>query len=254
MFYQIHHIASSEYLKKEYGENFSYPPHLHQCFELITVPKGSMAVTVSGVTYRLEAGDAILLFPNEIHSLSSDCSEHMLFIFSSKLIRAFVSKYTGKIPQKRVRQLPPYLFEALHALEADSSVVEIKGVLYSAVSCFEKDTDFVSAEHKENELLARIFTFVEENFHKECLLSDLAKELGYNNAYLSRAFKQATGIAYNTYVNVCRLNNASYLLHNSDLSILACAIESGYKSLRTFNRNFKQHFSVTPNEYRAALL
>ncbi len=254
MFYQIHHIASSEYLKKEYGENFSYPPHLHQCFELVTLPKGSMTVTVNGTPYHLSAGEAILIFPNEIHSLSSEESEHMLFIFASKLIRAFVSKYAGKIPASRVKPLPSYLLEALDALEADSSVVEIKGVLYTVVSLFEKDTDFIPDDHRENELLARIFAFVDENFHGECLLSDLAKELGYNNAYLSRTFKQATGIAYNTYVNVCRLNNASYLLHNSDLSILACAIESGYKSLRSFNRNFKQHFSVTPNEYRMSLL
>ena len=250
MFYQMHQIASSEFFKKECGKNFNYPPHLHQCFELVTVPSGEMTVTVSGTPYHLRAGDAILIFPNEIHSLSSENSEHMLFIFASKLIRAFVSKYVGKVPVVRTRRIPTHLLEALNLLDPSSSVIEIKGALYSVASLFEKGTDFVPVEQQENELLARIFNFVDENFQKECLLSDLAKDLGYNNAYLSRTFKKATGIAYNTYVNVCRLNNASYLLHNSDLSVLACAIESGYKSLRTFNRNFKQHFSVTPNEYR----
>ena len=57
-------------------------------------------------------------------------------------------------------------------------------------------------------------------------------------------------MSYNSYVNVCRLNNAGYLLKNFDLSILECAIESGYKSLRSFNRNFKEYFGMTPIEYR----
>ncbi|MBO5755500.1 MAG: helix-turn-helix transcriptional regulator [Clostridia bacterium] len=250
MFYQTHHVTTGEFFKKERGRDFSYPPHLHQCYELVTLLKGSMTVTVSGTPYLVKAGEAILVFPHEIHSLSSESSEHMLFIFSTKLISAFATKYTDKLPVIRVKPLSDYLLSTLSFLEPESSLIEIKGALYTAAALFEKDTDFRSADRTGNELLSRIFSFVDENFQKECLLSDLAKELGYDNAYLSRYFKRATGIPYNNYVNICRLNHAGYLLRNTDISVLACAIESGYKSLRSFNRNFKQYFSVTPGEYK----
>ena len=48
MFYEFKHIGSSDYFVKEYGENFSFPPHMHLCFELITVLEGEMSVTVDG--------------------------------------------------------------------------------------------------------------------------------------------------------------------------------------------------------------
>ena len=78
----------------------------------------------------------------------------------------------------------------------------------------------------------------------------LSQETGYSYAYLSRYFKGIVGIAYNDYVNKYRINHACYLLLNSDCSVLQCALDSGYESLRSFNRNFIEYMSVTPNVYR----
>ena len=52
----------------EKGENLTFPPHLHKHLELFYICDGEMAVTVSGNTLRLKAGEAALAFPNEIHS------------------------------------------------------------------------------------------------------------------------------------------------------------------------------------------
>ena len=56
-------------------------------------------------------------------------------------------------------------------------------------------------------------------------------------------------MSFNSYVNIYRLNNAYYLFENTDGSILSAAIDSGFKSVRSFNHNFKKHFGMTPNEY-----
>ena len=93
----------------------------------------------------------------------------------------------------------------------------------------------------------------EENFNKNCSLKDLSTALGYDYAYLSRYFKKITGISYNDYLNSFRLNSACYLLQNSNLSVIECAEECGYKSLRTFNRNFKEYYGQSPSNYRKNL-
>ena len=62
-----------------------------------------------------------------------------------------------------------------------------------------------------------------------------------------------TGISFNSYKNRYRINNACYLLSNSNYSILQCALESGYQSVRSFNRNFKNILGITPAEYRNRL-
>ena len=51
MFYQLEHIGTVNYFKKEVGENFNYPLHLHQSFELIYLDEGEMTVTVNNTPY-----------------------------------------------------------------------------------------------------------------------------------------------------------------------------------------------------------
>ena len=250
MFYQLHHIASNEYIKKEYGEDFSYPPHMHQCFELAIVLDGEMTISVNNDTYNLSRGEAVFIFPNQIHSFSSSKSKHMLLIFSPKIVQSFSVKYSGKLPLKSCFKPNEYLVSALEELEVADSTISIKGLLYSVASSFEKQVEFGDSYSDTENLLMRIFRFVDQNLRAECSLTDAAKSLGYDHSYISRFFKKATGMSYNSYVNSCRLNHAGYLLKNSDYSILECAVESGYKSLRSFNRNFKEYFSMTPNEYR----
>lgn len=252
MFYQLHHIASGEYIRKEYGENFSYPPHMHQCFELAIVLDGEMTFGVDERTYALSKGEAILIFPNRIHSLSSTRSKHMLFIFSPKIVQSFTVKYSGMLPTTPIFKLPEYLTRALDELETSESMIAVKGLLYSVSAVFEKQVTFHESYNDKENLLMHIFSFVDQNLRADCTLAYAARALGYDHSYISRFFKKATGISYNSYVNSCRLNHAGYLLKNSDFSILECAEESGYKSLRSFNRNFKEYFNMTPNEYRSS--
>ena len=249
MFYEQMHFGTSDYFKKESGENFSFPPHLHQCFELLLVKNGEMDVTVGKNRYTLQANECILIFPNQIHALSSSKSKHELLIFSPKLIQAYYTKKSGEIPTDNRFVLDHYLQSRLKALSQTASVMELKGLLYMVCSAFDKTAAYENA-YSDNGLLPQIFAFVEQNYNSCCTLKSLARFLGYDYAYISRIFKETAGISYNNYVNIFRLNTAGYLLDNSEMSILDCAVECGYKSLRSFNRNFKQFYGIAPSAYR----
>ncbi len=249
MFYQLLHLGSSDYFKKEYGENLNFPAHLHQCFELINVKRGEMEICVDKKIYKLKAGDFIIIFPNQVHSISSSDCEDVLYIFSPKLVQAYYIKKTNLVPENNRFRLDKYLSERLEALEEDKSSIELKGILYTVCSDFDKTAEYKTS-YSESELLPKIFAFVNENYGGECSLENLSRFLGYDYAYISRFFKKITGISYNSYVNIYRLNHAAYLLKNSKISVLECSIECGYKSLRSFNRNFKQFYSLSPNDYR----
>lgn len=250
MFYQLHHLGSSEYFRRETGENFSFSPHLHQCFELIVLLSGSMEVSIAKKTYILKEGDTLLIFPNQIHSLESKNSKHMLFIFSPKLIEAFSSKTANAVPKDNSLKLDRYIIDRLFRLSDNSPKTEIKGLLYLVCAAFEENAYYLPFEKSRDGLLSQIFVFVDNNFKKECSLQELSGAIGYNYDYLSRYFKKIVGISYNEYVNICRINHAGYLLKNTRLLIIECSAESGYSSLRSFNRNFKEIMGITPTEYR----
>lgn len=250
MFYQFQHLGAGDYFLKEYGENFNFPPHMHLCFEFITVQEGDMTVTVDGTEYSLQTGDALLIFPNQLHSLQSTKSRHMLCIFAPDLIRAYRSKTEHYRPKSNQFRPDKYLIESLEKINPEAKNITKKGILYSLCSAFDEVATYLPQKTEQKGLLSRIFAFVEAHYHENCTLEQLATTLGYDYAYLSRYFKKATGISYGEYLNIYRLNKACYLLDNTDQTILQCAFDSGYNSLRTFNRNFKKQFSISPAQYR----
>lgn len=251
MFYQNKHFGTAEYFIKEYGENFSFPVHLHNSFEFITIISGEMTVRIDDDSYTLKSGESLLVLPNQLHSLQSGRSKHMLCIFSPELVKAYYSKIRKKLPVKNVILTDGFLVKSLDNLLPDSSMLEKKGVLYSLCAQFDKKTKYADKIKVYDDLLYKIFSFVEQNCTTECSLIKLSAETGYSYSYLSRCFKKSTGISFNAYVNQCRISNSCYLLYNTNYSVLQCALDSGYKSLRSFNRNFVEIVGVTPSEYRA---
>lgn len=252
MFYESKNSLHNSLFKIEEGRDFHFPPHLHEGFELITVKSGEMRVKVDESDYLLTPGKAVLVFPNQLHSLCTEAhSEHLLCIFSPGYVKAYGNVYLKSLPKSNLFSLAPFYFELLSRKE-ERSPLQIKGLLYSLCAEFDRGAQYLERESGENGLLVRIFRFVETNFAKECSLFSLARELSYHQGYLSRYFKKQTGLRFSDYVMRYRINEGAYLLTNTPKKILDVAMEAGFDSLRSFNRNFKAVTGKTPNEYRNA--
>lgn len=250
MLYQFIHSGTAQNYCKEYGENFNFPMHLHQSFEFITVLEGKMNVLVNEKKYEIEPGEGILVFPNQLHSLESKNSRHMLVIFPAELVKAYAVKVAGKMPKSNKFSLDDYLIDAIDKLSNDASVLNKKGMLYLLCDSFDKVADYEDKHDLDSSLLDKIFSYVEENFMKDCTLGDLCNITGYSYSYLSRFFKKATEVSLNEYINQYRISQSCYLLSNTNITVLECAFECGYDTLRSFNRNFKEYMGITPSEYR----
>ena len=230
MFYEYNHLGSPDYLKIEKNNNFSFPSHLHQCFEIIIILSGEMEITIDGKKHTLKKGEASLIFPNQIHELKSQKSEHVLCIFSPRLVQAYATKITDKI-------------------DAASPTLK-KGILYSLCGRFDECAEYTTKKTDQKNLIHKIFSFVENNFSGNCSLVKLSQITTYDYSYLSRYFKKNIGISFNSYVTHYRLSHACYLLENTTQSIAECAFESGFSSLRSFNRAFKENIKKSPKQYR----
>jgi len=250
MFYEYKHFELAENVKVSCGRNLNFPSHMHQSFEIMAVLSGKMEVTVDDRQHILNEGEATLIFPNQIHSMESRECNHMVCIFSPELVMAFAGKVSGMVPDNNFFVPDQYLLDGLKQMTDTSSLMEKKGLLYLLCDAFDKKAVYKERNDEDKSLLYKIVVFVEKNYNQDCSLKRLSQETGYSYAYLSRYFKGIVGISYNDYVNKYRINNACYLLINSNCSVLQCALDSGYESLRSFNRNFIDYMSDTPNVYR----
>jgi AraC-like DNA-binding protein len=78
----------------------------------------------------------------------------------------------------------------------------------------------------------------------------MARVVNTSATYLSRHFKQATGLSYVDYIGRVRVEKAKLLLQDSSLRISAIALEVGFRSLSQFNRSFRRVTGRAPRELR----
>ena len=119
----------------------------------------------------------------------------------------------------------------------------ILGIVLDNVFLTETDSSF------DAELSSALLIYLNQNFRKKITLNTLSNKFGYSKSYLSRFFKKNLGIGFNSYVNILRLRHYLLLMHEKKHTNTYCAFESGFDSMATFYRVFKQEFNCSPGEY-----
>ena len=78
----------------------------------------------------------------------------------------------------------------------------------------------------------------------------LAHVSGVSEAHFARSFKQAFGVPPHRYLLTRRVERATVLLRDTDLSISEIAFEAGWSSLGSFGRTFRDITGQSPGAVR----
>ena len=79
----------------------------------------------------------------------------------------------------------------------------------------------------------------------------LARVSGSSEAHFARSFKQAFGVPPHRYLLSRRIERAKALLRDTDLAITEIAFHTGWESLGTFGRTFRDITGESPSAIRA---
>lgn len=109
-------------------------------------------------------------------------------------------------------------------------------------------------EERVNQVIHTLCSYIRDNLEKDLSLVRLAELNHFNPSYLSRFFKQETGINLSEFIDDSRIRRAKELLSNSDLMVREVALQVGYESAHSFTRLFKKLTGMTPQEYRESVL
>ena len=81
-------------------------------------------------------------------------------------------------------------------------------------------------------------------------LRELSHRLGYSEFYLSRKFKEISGMQFREYLRYRKLAFALKEVRDTETGILDIALRYGFSSHEAFTRAFKETYGITPSEYR----
>jgi len=79
----------------------------------------------------------------------------------------------------------------------------------------------------------------------------LARVSGVSEAHFARSFKEAFGVPPHRYLLTRRIERAKAILRDTALSITDIAFQTGWKSLGSFGRTFRDVTGESPGELRA---
>lgn len=86
--------------------------------------------------------------------------------------------------------------------------------------------------------------------HEDWPVKRLARVSGVSEAHFARSFRLAFGIPPHRYLLTRRVERAAALLRDTDLPVIEVAFQTGWSSLGTFGRTFRDVTGESPGELR----
>ncbi len=254
-------------------DNEAYPIHWHSAVELLMPLKNYYIVNVGSVDYRIEENEVLIVPPGELHSMPAVPGHRFIFqcdninlgnvpalenvmraIASPVLITPKMSRELHILAKKTMMDI----YE-LYNSKSELSVVKtyLKMIdLFVALREFQLEQSKLIMECDDetiseySEKFSTVFKFIDSNYMYDISLDQLAEVAGYSKYHFSRIFKQYNSMSYLQYINARRTKAAEVLLLDSAIPITEVAMRSGFKSLTTFNRIFKEIKHCTPTDFK----
>ena len=127
--------------------------------------------------------------------------------------------------------------------KAPQTAIEPVAELSASAEPSEQDRDIVA---RVDRLMETQALYRDENLN----LSRLARRLGLPSRQISGAINRSLGVNVSQYVNQLRIREACRLLEETEQSVTAIMLSSGFQTKSNFNREFRRVTGMSPVDWR----
>ncbi len=151
------------------------------------------------------------------------------------------------IPAEQIFQEGSLSYQTLHKFKNLLELKEWFAGIYERLDQFIRKSRSTS---RYNENTRKSIDYMERNFCSRVSLGDIAKAVSVNSSYLSRLFKNDTGINAMDYLNKIRMENSARLISEGKFTLKSIADKVGIQNYNHFFKLFKKYYGITPGEYK----
>lgn len=235
--------------------------HFHSQIELCYVTEGEVDVLVNDRMKRLKKGELSIALAYDTHRyLPAENSRFLVLVLPPDVCREFGTILNGRTASdpflsagEAAEKIGAYIREIEANVERrdGENALQTRGNLYLILDLIVRNVSFEAgaAPHGGSDLVSKILLYIHGHYREDILLSSIAAHFGYNASYISGLFKSSIGVGILRYVNLLRLKHAITLLREKNRSTESAAEASGFRSVRTFYRAFREAFGCSPKEY-----
>ena len=237
--------------------------HTHQYYEISLIISGNVKVLLQDTTLDNTESKLVLLRPKTPHMIAVAPDlfyRRVNVLFFHDFINDKIDEWkrfmnlfgeNGRILQLTPEQSSRYQ-ELVARIEADKSPFRRQMMLLCFLSEVEESLDSKAPKTIVPSYVIEAMTYINANYPKKIVASDLAWNLHIGRTTLMTAFKKYTGATLNEYIARCRLKNAVLAMQQGQKE-QQIAEDCGFTDLCNMIRCFKRYFKMTPKQYLASL-
>lgn len=258
------------------------PTHSHDFFEMKYQLRGNSTITIGTETIFLRENDICLIAPLIPHHTEIfDANSYMINLV---IIPAYFSLLFPRLmtlvnplkdflllSQNNKGNFSPYLHiqtgyceEIIYLIKqifnyyslphrnitkSDSLIAEANLEKIFLLLLQNKKSIKPRCTFQQNQILKQMIDYIQENL-TNISFSDFAIYFHYSESYASRFVKKYTGQTFTDLVKNLKLKKAAELLVSTSLTIEQIAAQTGYTGRTNFYQSFRNHYGVTPGEFR----
>ncbi len=257
-----------------------FPEHTHDYVEIVYMCQGETEHIVNGEKIRLREGELLLLGQNTRQEIlpagMNDIAVNFIVrpaFFSATLnylgneetpLRKFVvdclcgGSGDGAYLHFQVADVLPVQNLMENLLWTLTAEVQNRrginqmtmGLLFMQLMSF---TDRLAGSSAEQDVVLPVLRYVEEHY-QDGSLTEIASQMHYNLAWLSREIRRKTGKNFTDLVQEKRMSQAAWLLTNTSQNVADIAVAVGYENISYFHRLFAARYGMSPRLYRKTAL
>ncbi|MFL1695852.1 helix-turn-helix domain-containing protein [Weissella kandleri] len=238
------------------------PLHWHRHIEIVLVLSGTVTFSYEAQNVVLHSGEFIVVGSGVLHSShhEKNCSvvlqvpisyldrywshaENMLFTIQSQ-----------DIPTPEYQEIVATLQQIVHVYRYKLKGYQFKfhelmlHCLYLIFTHYGQDSLPINVV--QDQRLKTVLSDINERYTTTLTVNDLAHKFHYNPDYLSRIFKQKTGVSLSRYIYLVRLSHVHFEIVNSDKGIHNIFVDNGIHNIRLGTKLFEQYYGALPREIR----
>ena len=261
-------------------EEWIYPIHNHNFFELILIKSGSGSHRLNDVEFEYHQGDVFLLTPEDHHDFKINTPTSFIYIKFTEQLFDEKEEWKDKLWQKRIRQvitMPNTIPESIVKDESDQqsllALAEVMLKEFSVTSTLSrplllnlfssifiillrnlagKIASISKVKLEERQKVSELLTYIRQNIgaREKLTQKQLSEEFSISQNYVSIYLRKHTGMRLQNLITETRLKTAERLIKQSSLPMSQIAEKVGFTDGSHMNKMFQKYRKVNPSELR----
>lgn len=138
--------------------------------------------------------------------------------------------------------------DSIPALQEAGSFEELSRRISALLHRFiQYSFDFSQVKHSDT--VYKVMEYIRRNYAGRLTLEEIAGQVHFSKAYLSRIFREETGMSIPGYVNQVRIERSKLLLLEKRLPLVEVAAAVGFEDQSYFTKVFRRAVGVPPKKF-----